>query len=66
MKNLRFKTVQIKKNRRSNNNENYSQPQFPRWMRVILNETLRYSVPDISKAVFSISKNDQVSAATRL
>ena len=36
------------------------------WMRVILNENPHQSVPAISKAVFSISKNDQVSAATCL
>ena len=63
---LRLKAVQIKENRAKTEigitpiHVNREQ------MRVIPNTRSTYSLPDISNADFSTSKNDHVSAATRL
>ena len=58
--------VQIKVNRELFGNENYSQRKVMHQDASHSQQEQRYSVPAISKAVFSISKNDQVSAATHL
>jgi hypothetical protein len=66
VENVRSKAVQIKKNWANSKNENYSQTHLAGMDASHSQHTMSHSASDMSNAVFSISKYDQVNAATDL